>query len=124
MSHFLIVDDDEVASAALGRLLESEGYLVTRAQSPEAALDQAVTSSPDALLLDMRMPTMTGLDFLRRLRQDARLRELPVAIITGDYFLNPRSLAEIQALGATVAYKPLWRKDLSALARSLVGTRA
>ena len=57
---------------------------------------------------------------LRELRSHGRLRETPVAIVTGDYFLNEPVLSELRTLGATVRYKPLWMEDLSALARSLL----
>ncbi|MBM3751139.1 MAG: hypothetical protein FJW21_08165 [Acidimicrobiia bacterium] len=68
----------------------------------------------------MRMPVVSGLDFLRQLRRDARLRDTPVAIVTGDYFLSEPILAEMRSLGATVRYKPLWMDDLTALAQSLL----
>ncbi len=66
------------------------------------------------------MPVVSGLDFLRLLRRDGRLRETPVAIVTGDCFLNEPVLAEMRALGATVRYKPLWMDDLATLAQSLL----
>ena len=66
------------------------------------------------------MPLVDGLVFLRRLRELAAHRHTPVAIVTGDYFLNEPILAEMRSLGATVRYKPLWMDDLSALVQSLL----
>jgi CheY-like chemotaxis protein len=63
---------------------------------------------------------MDGLEFLRRLRQDDRLRALPVGIVTGDYFLNEQVLAEIGELGGTIRYKPVAMEDLHALAAVLL----
>ncbi len=122
MAHILIVDDDQVVGETFARMLSLDGYRVTTVQSAEAALTAASLEVPDALILDMRMPVVSGLDFLRQLRRDSRLRETPVAIVTGDYFLNEPVLAEMRALGATVRYKPLWMDDLSALTRSLLAT--
>ncbi len=120
MAHILIVDDDQVVGETFARMLTLEGYRVTSVQDPQAAMDAAGSDPPDAMILDMRMPVVSGLDFLRQLRRDARLRETPVAIVTGDYFLNEPVLAEMRSLGATVRYKPLWMDDLTALAQSLL----
>jgi DNA-binding response OmpR family regulator len=120
VAHILIVDDDQVVGETFARMLTLEGYRVTSVQSVDAALAATATEAPDALIVDMRMPVVSGLDFLRLLRRDSRLREVPVAIVTGDYFLNEPILAEMRALGATVRYKPLWMDDLSALAQSLL----
>lgn len=120
MAHILIVDDDQVVGETFARMLTLSGYRVTTVQSVDAALTATSGETPDALILDMRMPVVSGLDFLRLLRRDSRLREIPVAIVTGDYFLNEPVLAEMRSLGATIRYKPLWMDDLSALAQSLV----
>lgn len=120
MAHILIVDDDQVVGETFARMLTLDGHRVTSVQNAQAALDTAGIDPPDALILDMRMPVVSGLDFLRQLRRDARLRETPVAIVTGDYFLNEPILAEMRSLGATVRYKPLWMDDLTALAQSLL----
>lgn len=120
MAHILIVDDDQVVGETFARMLTLAGYRVTTVQSVDSALAATSDEVPDALILDMRMPVVSGLDFLRLLRRDGRLREVPVAIVTGDYFLNEPILAEMRSLGATVRYKPLWMDDLSALAQSLL----
>jgi len=120
VAHILIVDDDQVVGETFARMLTLSGYRVTTVQSVDSALVATSDEVPDALILDMRMPVVSGLDFLRLLRRDGRLREVPVAIVTGDYFLNEPILAEMRSLGATVRYKPLWMDDLSALAQSLL----
>jgi hypothetical protein len=47
---------------------------------------------------------------------------MPVAIVTGDYYLDEAMAAEIHALGAELRYKPLWLEELVTLARELVDT--
>jgi CheY-like chemotaxis protein len=127
VARILIIDDDPAVSVTLARMLKLEGHDVTRVETAQEGLDLAGTSPPDAIILDMRMPAMGGLEFLRRLRGDDRLRHLPVGILTGDYFLGDEILTELAALGAAVRYKPVWMDDLSALTRSLLahpeGTR-
>lgn len=120
MAEILIIDDDEAVSRTLGRMLALEGHHVVRVETAQEGLTQAAGTPPDAIILDLRMPAMGGLEFLRRLRADPRLGRLPVGIITGDYFLGDEVLAEIAALGATVRYKPVWMDDLSDLTRSLL----
>ena len=120
MARILIIDDDEAVGWTLARMLELEGHSTSRALSAETGLVVAATERPDAIILDMRMPLMGGLDFLRLLRQDARLRGIPVGIVTGDYFLEEPVLAELAELGATLRHKPIFIDDLTALARLLL----
>ena len=48
------------------------------------------------------------------------LQKMPVAIVTGDYFLDDAVSRELRGLGAEVRFKPLWLEDLLALARNLL----
>jgi DNA-binding response OmpR family regulator len=116
----LIVDDDEGVTQTFARMLRLEGYQVHTAISAEIGLQQAELSRPDAIILDLRMPLLDGLGFLRRLRAIAQQRETPVAIVTGDYFLDESVSSELQQLGAEVKFKPIWLEDLVALARTLL----
>lgn len=124
MAHLLIIDDDPAVGLTFRRMLEAIGHRVSRALSAEEGLAQLEIAPPDAILLDMRMPVMDGLEFLRRMRQDERLKALPVGIVTGDYFLNEQVLAEIAELGATVRYKPVALEDLHSLVALLLQNAA
>jgi CheY-like chemotaxis protein len=121
VARILIIDDDPAVSRTLARMLQFEGHDVTRVETAQDGLAAATSAAPDAIILDMRMPAMGGLEFLRRLREIEGLEALPVGIITGDYFLGEDVLAELASLGASVRYKPVWMEDLSALTRSLLG---
>ena len=81
MPHLLIVDDDVAVAGTLTRMLELRGYQVESAQSAEGGLEMAALHRPDAILVDMRMPSMSGIEFLRHLRRDPRLQETPVAAL-------------------------------------------
>jgi CheY-like chemotaxis protein len=116
----LIVDDDEGVRQIFARMLTLEGYRVRTAMSAKRGLLEVAQSQPDAILLDLRMPLVDGLDFLRRLRSSPRDRETPVAIVTGDYFLDESVSAELRALGASLTFKPLWLEDLLGLTRTLL----
>ncbi len=116
----LIIDDDESVTHSFARILRLEGYEVFTAMNGETGLREAETARPDAIILDLRMPLVDGLSFLRRLRANDQQRNTPVAIVTGDYFLDDRISAELQQLGAALKFKPLWLEDLVTLARTLL----
>ena len=116
----LIVDDDEGVTQTFARMLQLEGYQVRTAVSAETGLAEAERSNPDAIILDLRMPLIDGLGFLRRLRERDDHRTTPVAIVTGDYFLDDAISSEIRELGAELRFKPLWLEDLVGLARELL----
>lgn len=116
----LIVDDDEGVTQTFARMLRIEGYQVRTAGTAETGLKDAEDSSPDAVILDLRMPLVDGLGFLRRLRAQVRQQHTPVAVVTGDYFLDDAVSTELKQLGAHLRFKPLWFEDLVGLARTLV----
>jgi len=116
----LIVDDDESVTRTFARILKLEGFGVATAISAEAGLELASVVRPDAIILDMRMPVTSGLQFLRLIRENPALARVPVAIVTGDYFLSEAVQGELRALGASIRFKPLWLEDLVALARTLI----
>ncbi len=101
-------------------MLRLEGYQVRTAVSAEKGLIEAQQSHPDAIILDLRMPLVDGLGFLRRLRAHEEHAATPVAIVTGDYFLDDAVSAELRELGAELRFKPLWLEDLVGLARNLL----
>lgn len=116
----LIVDDDRSVADTFARMLKLEGFGVATALSAEAGLELADTVRPHAIILDMRMPITNGLQFLRLVRSKAHLVDVPVAIVTGDYFLPESVQHELKSLGASIRFKPLWLEDLIALAKTLV----
>src|ERR1700675_3252646 len=85
----LIVDDDEGVALTFSRMLRLQGYHVDTATNPAAGLKLAYAHHPDAIILDLRMPLVDGVEFLRRLRQSSGPRAPSVTIVTGDYFIDP-----------------------------------
>jgi two-component system response regulator PrrA len=119
-SKILIVDDDEGVTQTFARMLRLEGYQVRTAINAETGLREAEDCHPDAIILDLRMPLVDGLGFLRQLRAHDEQRLVPVAIVTGDYFLDDAVSTELRELGAELRFKPLWLEDLVGLARNLL----
>lgn len=116
----LIVEDDPGTVAVFGEILQRNGYDVCVAPDAESGLREVERVKPSAVLLDLRLPLADGVEFLRQLRADAPQARMPIAVVTGDYFLEETVGREIQALGARVHFKPLWEEDLLKLVRELL----
>lgn len=107
----LVVDDDAAVRDSLARTLKFEGHEVETAADGEQALDAVRTAEPDAMILDVSMPRLDGLETCRRLRADGVV--LPVLMLTArdsvgdrvagldagadDYLVKPFVLAELVA---------------------------
>ena len=78
----LVVDDDLATLDLLNEMLRSAGYTTHTATSGERALSLLANTAVDAILLDLLMPDMDGFEVLRRLKEDSRLQEVPVFILT------------------------------------------
>ena len=112
----LLVDDDPEVVRTFADWLGLQGYDVRTAADGEAAWPQV--RGVDAIILDARMPILDGLGFLRRLRGLGR--DVPVAIVTGDYLIDDAVLDEFKRLSAAIVFKPLWLDDLVVLTAQLV----
>jgi len=105
----LIVDDDPDTREVLEELLLAEGFYIATATNGFEAIQKALSSpKPCVILLDDRMPLMSGMEFLDRRARDRRLQEIPVVLATGD----PQTLREFSEHGGTAFKKPF---DLDAL---------
>jgi signal transduction histidine kinase/CheY-like chemotaxis protein len=104
----LIVEDDAGAASLLAAHLETAGYEVRVAASGEQGLALARACTPEAVLLDLRLPGMDGWEVLTALKADDQLRHIPVVIIS---VAGPRAIG--MALGAVDYFvKPLSRPAL------------
>lgn len=78
----MIVDDEEPYTDVMSMVLEGYGFDVYPANSVSAAWELLDQVTPDLILLDVMMPNVDGLTFLRELRAHARLYVSPVLVIT------------------------------------------
>ncbi|MDQ6857419.1 MAG: response regulator [Chloroflexota bacterium] len=93
----LVVDDDRDLCDLLADFLAEEGYDVTRAYAGRDAIDAARANSPDAVLLDLMLPDVSGIVVGRALRGSAITRDVPIVIISGDRAALARSKLELRA---------------------------
>ena len=71
MKTCLVVDDSKVIRKVARHILETLDYSVSEAVDGRDALDQCMATPPDVILLDWNMPVMSGMDFLRALRESS-----------------------------------------------------
>ncbi len=96
MKYILIVDDSGFARRTLRQIVESGGYSVEEARDGHEALEKYFIRRPDAVLLDLVMEGMDGMDVLRKLRELDPTAEVIVA--SAD--IQSSSEAEARSLGA------------------------
>jgi signal transduction histidine kinase/CheY-like chemotaxis protein/HAMP domain-containing protein len=107
----LVTDDDASVRDLLAKTLEKEGYRVIHASNGVEALALAREHRPQAITLDVLMPRMDGWRALKELKADARLRDIPVIMVT---VLNERGMA-IPLGAADFVTKPIDRQRLAAI---------
>lgn len=92
MARILVAEDERDIRELIGFTLRHHGHTVLTAPNGEEALALALRELPDLVLLDIRMPRLTGYDVCRRLRAEPSTRDIPIA------FLSAKGQeAEIQA---------------------------
>jgi len=81
VSHVLVIDDDATFRQVVRRALEQEGFKVVEGDGREA-LELARKSRPGLMLLDLRMPGVSGLQVLYALRSDKLTASIPVIVVS------------------------------------------
>jgi DNA-binding response OmpR family regulator len=122
-SRVLIIDDDPSALECFTQMLVDHGYAVRAVETFDAGLTEMAAAPPDAVLLDLHLPIVDGREGLRRLRAAPLNLTVPVAILTGDYFIDEDVTRELLALGARIYFKPVWDTDLRRIVEALVAQR-
>jgi len=83
--NILVVDDEQANTILYTEILRKAGYTVTTAQDGFKAIAACKVRTPDLILLDLRMPLMSGQDVLARLRADEKSKDIPVIfLVTSD----------------------------------------
>jgi DNA-binding response OmpR family regulator len=115
----LVVEDDEDIAGVLRRSLDKEGYDVRVAGDGESALDQAGVFEPDAVVLDLGLPRIDGVEVCRRLREEG---DVPILILTARDALDSR-VEGLDSGADDYLVKPFERDELLARMRALLRRR-
>jgi adenylate cyclase len=115
----LIVDDNPTNLEILRVRLTAQGYEIVMAADGLEALAKARELDPDLVLLDVMMPKLDGISVLKELKQDAKLRFVPVIMVTAK--ADPRDVVQgLEAGGDDYLTKPFEQAALVARVRSLL----
>ncbi len=113
----LVVDDDRAVRDSLRRSLQFNGYTVQLAGDGQQALEVLATSRPDAMVLDVMMPRLDGLEVCRRLRGTGD--DLPILVLTARDAISDR-VAGLDAGADDYLPKPFALEELLARLRALL----
>ena len=100
--NILVVDDCEDNLLLMELLLQSEGYLVNSANSGREGLAEFDKQQPNIIILDLMMPDISGLEFVRQLKDKCDISRIPIILLTANSNISYKDVKDIDA----VCYKP------------------
>jgi CheY-like chemotaxis protein len=118
----LVVEDSELIRRMYGLAFPSRDHQILEAEDGQRALDLLDMSTEpfDAILLDLRMPGMNGVAFIRELRHRPRHRDTPVVVATSEPETS-ELLGEARSLGVAAVVKKPWKpQELAQLVQTCV----
>ena len=119
----LIVDDDKNFIETLddGLKLKNVDAEISVAKSAREAMDALIKDVPSLIILDIQLPDMHGVEFLRVIRESAKLKKVPVVFISAKY-TEPADRSEAMLAGASAFFsKPIDIEDLWKEIKYLLG---
>ena len=119
----LLVDDYPDAREMYGEYLKFTGFDVIEASNGVEAVERALDTAPDIILMDLSLPIMDGWEATRRLKADARTANIPVVALTGHALSGMSEGAERAGCDAFVT-KPCLPEDLVKQIRLVLGAKA
>jgi DNA-binding response OmpR family regulator len=106
----LVADDDPEFAGSIEPVLRQSGYVVETARNGREALEKAATPGVTCLILDLRMPLLTGLEVYLRLKEAGI--SVPTVFVTGVVDEHSESLREVNGFGRGLLLKPFDPADL------------
>lgn len=116
LQKLLVVDDERDALASLSSILSAAGYTVFTAESGALALESVLRDQPDAVVLDLVMPDMSGFEVVQHLRANPLTLGLPVFVYTGRT-LTAEEVSALRGRVQGITAKPAAEQLLSDLMR-------
>jgi len=121
MKHILVIDDDEdIRDVARVALEVVGGWKVSTASSGYEGLELAETQQPDAILLDVMMPEMNGVETFERLQANSTTQQIPVILLTAKVQYSDRQRFSALAIAGTIP-KPFKTMTLAEQVAEILG---
>jgi len=119
----LVVDDEPDVVTYLSTVLKDAGYDTLEASNGEEAMENVLKNHPDLITLDITMPEMTGVKTYRTIKESARLKNIPVIIVTGVAHEFKQFISTRAQVPPPEGYleKPVKPEDLLAEVKRLLG---
>jgi CheY-like chemotaxis protein len=112
MAHILVVDDDPIVRRMLSLMLQRSSHSAVPVESGEDALESLRDEAFDLVITDLDMPDMNGIELLRQVRRDERLRSLPVIMLTASAEDQDDAIARAEGVSAFLT-KPAGSQELT-----------
>lgn len=109
MGRILVADDDVNIQAVLRYCLEASGHAVLTASDGAETLEVINAETPDAVVLDLMMPVIDGIEVLEALSTEGTLDQIPLLILTA----RVDKKDEVRVFGKTVVEKPFSPRDVA-----------
>lgn len=84
----LLADDNDSVRKSVGYYLKAKNFEVEFAKDGEEALQLAESFCPDVIVLDIKMPKMNGIAFIKEIQEKSKLKDIPIVVITAVTNLN------------------------------------
>lgn len=109
--NILIIEDEPTSLKLTQVVLEAEGYTVHIANSAEKALEEIEQRKPELIIMDLKLPGMSGLDLTRKLKNSPATRDIPIIAIT--FYPSRFNREEALAVGCDAYFiKPIDTRGL------------
>jgi DNA-binding response OmpR family regulator len=119
----VIVEDEPDTAEMFAEMMRLSGYHVLKSYGGTPAISLISKESPDAVVLDVMMPDLSGLDVLRHIRQDPQLKNIPVIVVSAKSL--PSDIKNGLEAGANkYLTKPVAFQDLNAAVQDLIDNTA
>jgi CheY-like chemotaxis protein len=119
----LVIDDEELITKSLLKLLSSEGYNVTVVRNGKDAIEKVKTDDFDLIISDVRMPEMDGIETIKKIRtslEKSNKKPIPEILITG-YADKDKYEAAMNLKVSDYIYKPFDRDDFLKVIKRNIG---
>ena len=117
----LVVEDNQIGLILLNQLLKAHGYEILQTPEGREAIDLARNKQPDLILMDIRLPDISGLDVTRLLKQDDQTKAIPIIAVTA--FAMPGDEKRVLEAGcAAYIAKPIILDNLLRAIQSILSS--